>query len=34
MKAIIKLLLALAIANAAVRVGLAAARYYQLKDAS
>ena len=34
MKTIVKLLIALAIANAAVRVGLAAARYYQLKDAS
>ena len=34
MKALIKLLVALAIANAAARVGLATARYYQLKDAS
>lgn len=34
MKTIIKLAIALAILNAAVRVGMAAATYYQLKDAS
>ena len=34
MKTIIKLLIAIAILNAAARVGLAAAGYYQLKDAS
>ncbi len=32
MKTIIKILIALAIINAAARVGIAAARYYQLKD--
>ena len=32
MKTIIKLLIALAIINGAVRVGIVAARYYQLKD--
>lgn len=34
MKTIIKLLIALAIINATARVGLAAAKYYQLKDQS
>jgi hypothetical protein len=34
MKTIIKLLIAIAIINAAARVGLAAAKYYQLKDQS
>jgi calcineurin-like phosphoesterase len=33
-KTIIKLLIALAIINATARVGLAAAKYYQLKDQS
>jgi len=33
-KTLIKLLIVLAIVNAAARVGLAAARYYQLKDES
>ena len=32
MKTIIKLLIVIAIINAAARVGLAAAKYYQLKD--
>jgi hypothetical protein len=34
MKTIIKLLIVIAIINAAARVGLAAAKYYQLKDQS
>ena len=34
MKTIIKILIAIAILNAAARVGMAAASYYQLKDAS
>jgi hypothetical protein len=34
MKTLIKLLLAVAIVNATARVGMAAARYYQLKDQS
>ncbi|HEY3160402.1 MAG TPA: hypothetical protein VGJ78_15665 [Vicinamibacterales bacterium] len=34
MKTIIKLLVVIAIINAAARVGLAAAKYYQLKDQS
>ena len=34
MKTIIKLVIAIVIANAAVRVGIAAAKYYQLKDQS
>jgi hypothetical protein len=34
MKNIIKILIAIAILNAAARVGMAAASYYQLKDAS
>ena len=34
MKTIIKLLICIAIINAAARVGLAAAKYYQLKDQS
>ncbi len=34
MKTIIKLLIAVAIVNAAARLGLATARYYQLKDQS
>jgi len=34
MKTIIKILIAVAILNAAARVGMAAAGYYQLKDAS
>lgn len=34
MKTIIKLLIAAAIVNAAARVGMAAAHYYQLKDAA
>ena len=34
MKTTIKILIAIAILNAAVRVGMAAASYYQLKDAS
>jgi hypothetical protein len=34
MKTIIKLLIAVAIINATARVGMAAARYYQLKDES
>ena len=34
MKTLIKLLIALAIMNAAARVGLASARYYQFKDQS
>ena len=32
MKTIIKLVIAIVIANAAIRVGLVAAKYYQLKD--
>lgn len=34
MKTVIKLLIAIAIINATARVGMAAARYYQLKDES
>jgi hypothetical protein len=34
MKTIIKILIAIAILNASARVGMAAAGYYQLKDAS
>ena len=34
MKTIIKILIAIAILNAAARVGMASASYYQLKDAS
>ena len=34
MKTVIKLLIAVAIINATARVGMAAARYYQLKDES
>jgi hypothetical protein len=34
MKTIIKILIAIAILNASARVGMAAASYYQLKDAS
>ena len=34
MKTVIKLLIAAAIVNATARVGMAAARYYQLKDQS
>ena len=34
MKTIIKLVIAIAIINAAARVGMAAAKYYQLKDQS
>jgi hypothetical protein len=34
MKTLIKLLIAAAIVNASARVGMAAARYYQLKDES
>jgi hypothetical protein len=34
MKTLIKLLIAVAIVNATARVGMAAARYYQLKDQS
>ena len=34
MKTIIKILIAIAILNASARVGIAAAGYYQLKDAS
>ena len=34
MKTLIKLLIAVAIVNATARVGMAAARYYQLKDES